>query len=181
MAVSHGSLPFKEQIDFFRGKTDLPTRAWTDAYTSEHDWAFVVAGATKLDLLADLRGAVEKSITAGGTLEQFRTDFDRVVQQHGWQYNGGRGWRTQVIWETRLRQSYNAGREAQMADPELRKRRPYGLYRYGDSAHPRATWPGMARCCRWTPPGGPAIAPRMAGAASARNTWSASATWNAKA
>jgi hypothetical protein len=42
-----------------------------------------------------------------------------------------------VIYETNLRQSYNAGREAQMADPDLRKRRPYGLYRHGRSEHPR--------------------------------------------
>ena len=137
MAVSHGSLPFQEQIDFFRGKTSLPTRAWADVYKEEHDWAFVVAGASKRDLLTDLRGAVEKAIANGGTLEQFRKDFDQVVGKHGWQYNGGRGWRTRVIYETNLRQSYNAGREAQMADPELRKARPYGLYRHGDSAHPR--------------------------------------------
>lgn len=137
MAVSHGSLPFKEQIDYFRGKVDLPTRAWTDIYNAEHDYAFVVAGAVKRDLLTDLRGAVEKSITNGTTLEQFRKDFDQVVGKHGWQYKGERGWRTNVIWETNLRQSYNAGREEQMADPELRKRRPYGLYRHGDSAHPR--------------------------------------------
>ncbi|APC16298.1 hypothetical protein BLL42_11370 [Pseudomonas frederiksbergensis] len=137
MAVSHGSLPFKEQIDYFRGKVDLPTRSWTDIYTAEHDYAFVVAGAVKRDLLADLRGAVEKSIANGTTLEQFRKDFDQVVGKHGWQYQGERGWRTNVIWETNLRQSYNAGREAQMADPELRKRRPYGVYRHGDSAHPR--------------------------------------------
>jgi hypothetical protein len=137
MAVSHGSLPFKKQIDYFRGKVDLPTRSWTDIYNAEHDYAFVVAGAVKRDLLTDLRGAVEKSIANGTTLEQFRKDFDQVVGKHGWQYNGGRGWRTNVIWETNLRQSYNAGREEQMADPELRKRRPYGLYRHGDSAHPR--------------------------------------------
>lgn len=137
MAVSHGSLPFKEQIDYFRGKVDLPTRAWTDVYTAEHDYAFVVAGAVKRDLLTDLRGAVEKSISSGTTLEQFRKDFDQVVGKHGWQYQGERGWRTNVIWETNLRQSYNAGREAQMADPELRKRRPYAVYRHGDSAHPR--------------------------------------------
>lgn len=137
MAVSHGSLPFQEQIDFFRGKTSLPTRAWADVYKEEHDWAFVVAGASKRDLLTDLRGSVEKAIAGGGTLEQFRKDFDQVVAKHGWQYNGGRGWRTRVIYETNLRQSYNAGREAQMADPELRKARPYGLYRHGDSAHPR--------------------------------------------
>ncbi|QLG90926.1 hypothetical protein HZF02_02695 [Pseudomonas yamanorum] len=146
MAVSHGSLPFKEQIDYFRNKVNLPTRSWTDVYTAEHDYAFVVAGAVKRDLLADLRGAVEKSIANGTTLEQFRKDFDQVVGQHGWQYQGGRGWRTNVIWETNLRQSYNAGREAQMADPELRKRRPYGVYRHGDSAHPRPmhlSWNGI--------------------------------------
>ena len=132
MAVSHGSLPFKEQIDYFRGKVDLPTRAWTDAYAAEHDYAFVVAGAAKRDLLTDLRGAVDKSIANGTTLEQFRKDFDQVVGKHGWQYQGERGWRTNVIWETNLRQSYNAGREAQMADPELRKRRPYAVYRRRD-------------------------------------------------
>ncbi|HGY9637897.1 TPA: PBECR2 nuclease fold domain-containing protein [Pseudomonas putida] len=137
MAVSHGNLPFQEQIDYFKGKTNLPSRAWTDLYAAEHDWAFVVAGATKRDLLADMRGAVEKAIATGRTLDQFRTDFDRIVNQHGWEYNGGRAWRTRTIFETNLRQSYNAGREAQMADPELRKARPYGLYRHGDSANPR--------------------------------------------
>lgn len=137
MAVSHGSLPFQEQIDYFRGKTDIPTRAWTDVYNVEHDWAFVVAGATKQGLLSDMRGAVEKAITSGLTLDQFRKDFDQIVEKHGWDYNGGRGWRSRVIYETNLRQSYNAGREQQMADPELRKRRPFGVYRHGDSAHPR--------------------------------------------
>ena len=146
MAASHGSLPFQQQIEYFRGKVDLPTRAWTDAYAAEHDYAFVVAGAAKRDLLTDLRGAVEKSIANGITLEQFRKDFDQVVSKHGWQYQGERGWRTNVIWETNLRQSYNAGREAQMADPELRKRRPYAVYRHGDSAHPRPmhlSWNGI--------------------------------------
>lgn len=137
MAVSHGSLPFQEQIDYFRGKTDIPSRTWTDIYQVEHDWAFVVAGTTKRALLSDMRGAVEKAITTGLTLEQFRKDFDQIVSKHGWQYNGGRGWRSRVIYETNLRQSYNAGREAQMADPELRKRRPFAVYRHGDSAHPR--------------------------------------------
>lgn len=146
MTTSYGSLPFKEQINYFRGKVDLPTRSWTDIYNAEHNHAFVVAGAIKRDLLTDLRGAVEKSISSGTTLEQFRKDFDQVVGKHGWQYNGERGWRTNVIWETNLRQSYNAGRDAQMADPELRKRRPYGVYRHGDSAHPRPehlSWNGI--------------------------------------
>ncbi|NNN24375.1 PBECR2 nuclease fold domain-containing protein [Pseudomonas nitroreducens] len=147
MALSTGSLPFQEQIEYFKGKVDLPTRSWADVYGAEHDWAFVVAGASKRALLADMRGAVQKVIDSGGTLEQFRKDFDRVVATHGWQYQGERGWRTRTIYETNLRQSYNAGREEQMADPELRKRRPYGVYRHGDSAHPRPqhlAWNGIA-------------------------------------
>ncbi|MGJ8523022.1 hypothetical protein R84981_001715 [Carnimonas sp. R-84981] len=146
MAVSHGSLPFKEQIDYFRRKTNIPTRSWTDIYAGEHDNAFAVAGASKRQLLEDLRSAVERSINDGTTLEQFRQDFDGIVEAHGWQYNGGRGWRTNVIYETNLRQSYNAGRREQMSDPELRKRRPYGLYRHGDSRQPRPdhlAWDGL--------------------------------------
>lgn len=137
MTLSHGKLPLHQQIDFFRQKISLSTQSWTDIYNAEHDHAFVIASAIRRDLVADLRTAVDKSIANGGTLDQFRKDFDHIVGKHGWQYKGERGWRTNVIWETNLRQSYNAGREAQMADPELRKRRPYGLYRHGDSRHPR--------------------------------------------
>ena len=145
MTLSHGTLPLHQQIDFFRQKISLPTQSWTDIYKAEHDHAFVIAGAIRRDLLTDLRTAVDKSIATGATLDQFRKDFDQIVGKHGWQYKGERGWRTNVIWETNLRQSYNAGREAQMADPELRKRRPYGLYRHGDSRHPRPehkSWDG---------------------------------------
>ena len=42
MSVSHGSLPFMEQIEYFRGKVNLPSRSWTDVHRTEHDYAFVV-------------------------------------------------------------------------------------------------------------------------------------------
>ncbi len=142
----YGSLPFAEQIEFFRDKVNLPTRAWTDLWEGMHSRAFVVAGAMKDDLLADLRAAVDKAIADGATLQEFRRDFDAIVERRGWSYKGGRNWRTRVIYETNLRQSYSAGREAQMADPELRKRRPYGLYRHGGSQDPRPehlAWDGL--------------------------------------
>jgi hypothetical protein len=135
--AQYGSLPFDEQIEFFKAKHPVLTRAWTDVYAAEHEHAFMVAGAAKADLLSDLRAAIDKVVADGGTLAQFRKDFDGIVERTGWQYKGGRNWRTRVIYETNLRQSYNAGREAQMADPDLRKRRPYGLYRHGRSEHPR--------------------------------------------
>ena len=137
--VNYGDLPFQEAVDFILPKLDIPTRRWDDLWQEQHDKGFMVAGAMQADLLDDLHGAVNRAIAEGGTLAQFRNDFDEIVQRNGWTgWTGdgsakGRAWRTKTIYETNLRQSYNAGRERQMADPELRKMRPYGLYKHGDS------------------------------------------------
>lgn len=133
------NLPFKEQIDFFRQKLDLPTERWDDIWQAAHDRAFVVAGAMKADLLNDLRLAVDKAIASGTTLKTFRKDFAATVAKHGWTgWTGeataaGRSWRTRVIYETNMRTSYAAGRWAQLHDPELQKRAPYWRYIHSDS------------------------------------------------
>lgn len=145
MAVDYGSLSFQQQIDFFRQKVNLPTQAWTDLWHGMHARAFVVAGATRDELLTDLRGAVDKAISQGTTLAEFRKDFDALVAHHGWTYNGGRNWRTRVIYETNLRTSYMAGRYQQMQ--AVKRTRPYWRYRHNDSvAHPRPqhlAWDGI--------------------------------------
>lgn len=144
-SVQYGSLPFKEQIDVFRGKVNLPSYAWTDFWEGQHARGFVIAGATREALLVDMRSAVDKIISQGVTLEQFRKDFDSIVRKHGWAYNGGRNWRTRVIYETNLRQSYNAGRYKQMQ--AVSATRPYWRYRHNDSVeHPRPqhlAWDGL--------------------------------------
>jgi hypothetical protein len=144
-SARYGNLPFAEQIEFFRERVDIPTAAWTDVYGAEHDHAFMAAGA-RGDVLADMRQAVDRAISEGATLADFRRDFDEIVARTGWAYQGGRNWRTRVIYDTNLRQSYNAGREAQMDDPRTRRARPYGLYRHGGSADPRPehlAWDGL--------------------------------------
>ena len=137
--------PFAEAVDFFRGKVNMPTARWDDLWKDQHARAFMIAGATKADLLADFRAAVDKAISEGTTLETFRKDFDRIVAKHGWSYNGGRNWRSSVIYRTNIRTAYSAGRWQQMTDPDLLKLRPYLLYRHGDSAQPRPmhlSWDG---------------------------------------
>lgn len=129
-SAEYGSLPFQEQIDHFRQKVPLGTRAWTDIWEGEHARAFVVAGATKGELLTDFQSAIEKAIEKGTTLETFRKDFDQIVARHGWSYNGGRGWRTRVIYETNLRSSYQAARFKQME--EIKALRPFWEYRHSD-------------------------------------------------
>ncbi len=131
--------PFKEQIDFFRAKLNLPTERWDDVRLSAHDRAFIVAGATKADLLNDLRKAVDKAITTGTTLETFRKDFKKIVADNGWTgwtgegTKAGEAWRTRVIYETNLRSSYAAGRWAQLNDPAFKKLMPYWRYVHNDS------------------------------------------------
>ena len=139
--AAYGSLPFAEQIAFFRRKLNLPTDGWTDVYTAEHDWAFVVAGANRDAIVADFRAAVEKAVADGTTLETFRQDFDAIVARHGWDYNGGRDWRSRVIYETNLNTSYAAGRYEQLQEA------PYWQYEHADwvtnPRHDHLAWDGL--------------------------------------
>lgn len=134
--VAYGTLPFKQQIAFFRGKENVLTDRWDDVWEAEHDASFMVAGANRMDLLADFREAVRAAVDDHETLEQFRARFDSIVAKHGWDYNGGRNWRSRVIYETNMRQSYNAGRYAQQM--ALRSTLPYIQYHHSDAVqHPR--------------------------------------------
>ena len=142
MAESYGSLPFREQIDFFRNKLNLPTQRWDDLLGAAHDRAFVVAGAMQADLLADLRGAVQGAIERGTSLQEFRAQFEEIVARHGWtgwtgeKTEAGRAWRAEIIYSTNLRTAWAAGRYQQLQSQT--KKRPYWRYRHNDTVrHPR--------------------------------------------
>ncbi len=137
--------PFAEQLAFFRAKMGnlLPSQRWDDVWKSAHDTGFMVAGATKADLLADFAGAVEKAIATGTSLGEFRKDFDNIVAKHGWSYTGERNWRSRVIYQTNISTSYAAGREAQITAADF----PFKMYKHSDSVmHPRPlhqSWDGL--------------------------------------
>ncbi|WP_026872631.1 PBECR2 nuclease fold domain-containing protein [Inquilinus limosus] len=124
--VAAAPVHFVEAIDYFRSKVNLPTNSWSDLMHQAHTRAFSVAGATSTALLADFREALDRAISAGGTLETFRQDFDRIVAQHGWAYRGGRNWRSRVIFETNVRMAYSSGRWQQAQ--RLKATRPYARY-----------------------------------------------------
>jgi Phage Mu protein F like protein len=142
--------PFKQQVAAFRLRLGnlAPTAKWTDIWQAEHDRAFMVAGALKADLLADLAAAVDKAISQGTTLETFRKDFREIVARNGWEgYTGsdtagGRAWRTRVIYKTNLSVSYASGRWAQLMEAGY----PFLVYRHGASLEPREqhlAWDGL--------------------------------------
>ena len=140
--------PFAEQVAFFRGKLrkHVPTETWRDLWKAEHDRAFMVAGAAKADLLADLAAAVQAAIESGESIEQFRARFGDIVQKRGWQGWTGEGtqagtnWRTRIIYRTNMATSYAAGRYAQLQDF------PLWVYRHSGAEHPRLqhkAWDGL--------------------------------------
>ena len=145
--------PFQEQIDFLRQKLNLPTERWDDIQRGAHDRAFIVAGAAKADLLAELHDAVNRAAQDGKGIAAFRKDFKTSVAKNGWTgwtgegTKAGEAWRTRVIYQTNMSTSYWAGRYQQMTDPEVLKLHPYWRYIHSDGVlHPREdhlAWHGL--------------------------------------
>ncbi|WP_417656180.1 phage minor head protein [Pseudidiomarina aestuarii] len=130
-SAQYGSLPFEEAIAYFRRKLNIPTERWADLWAQAHDRGFMVAGAMKNDLLNDFRSAVDEAIANGRSISWFKREFNDIVARHGWSHTGNADWRARVIYNTNVRQSYNAGRYEQL------QRFPYWEYRHGDSLVPR--------------------------------------------
>jgi len=137
------NLPFSEAIDFYKSKIKLPSSGWTDIWQEQHSHAFVVAGATTDSLVEDFYNAIAKAKESGGFAE-FQKAFPEIVKKHGWAHNGSPGWRSKIIYDTNVTQSYNAGREKQMQ--AVKHLRPYGQYRHTSIEHPRLehkAWNGL--------------------------------------
>src|SRR3569832_518189 len=132
MTTPNPRLQFAEQLQSLRIRlgNQVPTEKWTDLWKAQHDSAFMVAGAAKADLLADLAGAVEGAIAGGQTIEWFRKQFDDIVDMHGWAYTGERNWLTRVIYQTIYSTCYAAGRLAQLRDPEHHHHKPKRMYHH---------------------------------------------------
>ena len=119
-------LKFSEAIDYLKAKLPEGTHAWDDLAGPVHAKVFAVAGATKVDLVQDLHNAITRAIEQGYSIGDFRKDFDKTVQAHGWSYKGKRGWRTRVIYDANMRSAHMAGRWAQLQANKERK--PYLQY-----------------------------------------------------
>ena len=73
-----------EAVRYFRSKGIAVTENWHDFWQDAHARAFTVAGVAKLDLLQDIRGAVDTAIKEGRTERWFLNDLAPVLKQKGW-------------------------------------------------------------------------------------------------
>jgi SPP1 gp7 family putative phage head morphogenesis protein len=74
----------KAALKFFRGKGLKTSFSWQDVWKEEHDAAFTVAKMADVDLLSDVRNAVDAAIANGETLQEFSKKLKPTLVERGW-------------------------------------------------------------------------------------------------
>ena len=147
-----------EALAYLKGKKLRKGFSYLDVWQQEHAVNFTVAKAMQLDILSDIKGAVEQAIENGETLESFRKKLKPVLQEKGWwgrqemqdpltgktvNAQLGSDRRLKTIYDTNTRSAYQRQRwEHAQASPL----HPYLLYRIGPSVHHRKehlAWDGL--------------------------------------
>jgi len=139
-AVNFNLAP-EQAVEFFRAKGLNPSFAWQDMLHEEHDRAFTVAKMLDLDLLSDVRDAVDRAISEGWTLKRFRDELAPELVRRGWwgralmtdpatgeekEVQLGSPRRLKTIYDTNLRTAYSAGHWERIE--ENRNTAPYVMY-----------------------------------------------------
>lgn len=127
-------------VQYLESKGYAITWDWRQMLDHAHDQAFTVAKAMRLDLLSDIRAALETALQSGQTLKQFTANLQPVLQAQGWwgkpiivdsqgeaeQVQLGSPQRLKTIYQTNLQSAYMAGRKAAME--ETSDTHPYWMY-----------------------------------------------------
>lgn len=134
-------LPPERAISYFKAKGYAITFDWHELQAEAAAKAFTVAKCTRLDILTDIRDAVQKTLDQGMTLRQFRQELTPKLQAKGWwgkqevvdprtgevrQAQLGSPWRLRTIYETNMATAYAAGRyQEQLENADAQ---PYWMY-----------------------------------------------------
>lgn len=113
---------YKEAVEYFKKKINLPTKRWNDLEGAMHTRAFTVAGAMRADILLDFRKAVDAAIEKGESLQDFRDRFYNIASK--WRESDPSfdekmqrpkygAWRSKVIYQTNILTSAAAAQERQ--------------------------------------------------------------------
>jgi hypothetical protein len=154
---SFSHTPPPDASRYFKNKGIAPSFDWREVWQAEHAMAFTVAKAMQMDVLTDIRTAVQRAIDEGWTLDRFRKELTPVLQQHGWWGRKnvvdpltGQLASAQLGSPRRLRTIYNANlRTARAAGQWDRAQRtktalPYFRYELGPSREHRADHASLA-------------------------------------
>lgn len=74
----------QDAISYFTAKGVDPTFSWADLMADEHDRAFTVAKMMNVDLLHDVRKAVDEAISTGKTVQWLIDNLQPILVKAGW-------------------------------------------------------------------------------------------------
>ncbi|OGS90851.1 MAG: hypothetical protein A2Z95_06185 [Gallionellales bacterium GWA2_60_18] len=157
--IKLAALPPEEAIAFFRQKGYKIGFDYRDVWQQEHQAAFTVAKAMQLDILRDIRTAVDGALADGTTFSDFRKNLKPLLVQKGWWGRAdmedpltkeiknvqlGSTRRLKTIYDTNLRTAHSEGQWERIQ--ESKQTFPYLQYDANNSEHPRlqhTAWDGM--------------------------------------
>lgn len=133
-------LPPREAIDYLERKGYAISWNWWEVWQDQQARAFTVAKLARLDVLADIRAEVERSLSDGITQRDFLQALAPRLKAAGWwgkkivvddQGNAeiareGSPWRLETIFRTNSQTAYMAGRYRRQVDNAAA--RPYWQY-----------------------------------------------------
>lgn len=147
-----------EALDYIKNKKLKVAFSYKDVWNEEHATAFTVAKAMQIDVLSDIKSAVETAIKDGHSFEHFKKDLKPTLIKKGWwgrktmtdpltggevEAQLGSDRRIKTIYDTNLRSAYQKAQYDRTMESELH---PYLMYRAGNSAHHRPqhlAWDGL--------------------------------------
>lgn len=130
-------LPPEKAIAYLEAKGFAFSWDWYDVWQGAHSKAFTVAKVMRVDILKDIRTAVETALSEGQTFAEFRKGLEPTLKAKGWwgkitlgdgaggvdMVQLGSPWRLRTIYRTNLQTAYQAGRW--QAQQEGKEERPY--------------------------------------------------------
>lgn len=148
----------KEALDYLKRKALKPAYSYRDVWNEEHAAAFTVAKAMQVDVLQDVKDAVEEAIAEGMPFKSFQKELRPILEAKGWwgratmldpitgeirEAQLGSARRLKTIYDTNIGQAYRAGAWERGQESEAH---PYIMYRVGPSRNHREehlAWDGL--------------------------------------
>jgi len=130
--------PPVEALEYFQAKGLQVGFDHLEVWKEEHAAAFTIAKVMELDVLATVRGIIERAIEEGTSFEDFQKNAGPLLDKSGWSNYGGEApkkARLQTIFETNMRVSRAAGQWQRIDRTKLVL--PFLVYELGPSAKHR--------------------------------------------
>lgn len=136
----------REALQYFAAKGLKIGFGWEDVWKEEHSAAFTAAKIMEKDILATVRGSLERALEEGKNMREWKKEIEGVLDKSGWSnYHGGaKLHRFKTIYNTNMRVARAAGQWQRIQ--RTKELRPYLGYRLGPSERHRPqheAWDGL--------------------------------------